>query len=110
MKKTLSLLLSGVLSVSLLAGCGGGTASQPSAQPSASGGAEAEASASPEGTTITVGASPAPHAEILEVVKDLLAEQGSHPGDPGVRRLYPPPTRLWRTVPWTPTTSSTSPT
>ena len=76
MKKTLSLLLSGVLSVSLLAGCGGGTASQPSAQPSASGGAEAEASASPEGTTITVGASPAPHAEILEVVKDILAEQG----------------------------------
>ena len=54
MKKTLSLLLSGVLSVSLLAGCGGGTASQPSAQPSASGGAEAEASASLEGTTNAV--------------------------------------------------------
>ena len=76
MKKLVSLLLSGALAVGLLAGCGGGTASQPSAQPSASGGAEAEASASLEGTTITVGASPAPHAEILEVVKDILAEQG----------------------------------
>ena len=29
-----------------------------------------------EGTTLKVGATPAPHAEILEVVKDILAEQG----------------------------------
>ena len=29
-----------------------------------------------EGTVIKVGASPAPHAEILEVVKEVLAEQG----------------------------------
>ena len=76
MKKTLSLLLSGVLAVGLLSGCGGGTASQPSAAPSDAGDAQTETSASQEGTTIRVGASPAPHAEILEVVKDLLAEQG----------------------------------
>ena len=34
------------------------------------------AAAVAEGTTITVGASPAPHAEILEVAADILAEQG----------------------------------
>lgn len=34
------------------------------------------AAAIAEGTTITVGASPAPHAEILEVAAEILAEQG----------------------------------
>ncbi len=34
------------------------------------------AAAFAEGTTITVGASPAPHAEILEVAAEILAEQG----------------------------------
>ena len=35
-----------------------------------------ENTASLEGTTIKVGATPAPHAEILEVAKEILAEQG----------------------------------
>ena len=79
MKKLVSVLLSAVLAVGLLGGCSNttgnaGTAGTPapagSTQPSDQGGS------SLEGTVIKVGASPAPHAEILEVVKDLLAEQG----------------------------------
>ncbi len=73
MKKVTSVLLAGALSAGLLAGCGG-AASQPSAAPAPSG--APAPSASLEGTTVKVGASPAPHAEILEVVRDLLAEQG----------------------------------
>ena len=70
MKKLVSLLLTGALTAGLLAGCSGsgsGATDTP---------APVEESASLEGTTITVGATPAPHAEILEVVKELLAEQG----------------------------------
>lgn len=55
LKKIAALALTGILSLSLLTACGG--------KDNAS-------------TTIRVGASPAPHAEILEVVKDVLAEQG----------------------------------
>ena len=61
MKKLTSLLLSGALTVGLLAGCAGG----------AGGGASSEGA-----VTLKVGASPTPHAEILAVVKDLLAEEG----------------------------------
>ena len=75
MKKLTSLLLSGVLTAGLLTGCGGGTSSQPSTAPSAPQDSAAPSS-SLEGTTIKVGASPAPHAEILEVAKDILAKQG----------------------------------
>ena len=54
MKKKLSALaLCAALALSLLSGCGG---------------------KSNEAVTIKVGASPAPHAEILEVVKEILAE------------------------------------
>ncbi len=85
MKKLLSLLLTGALSFGLLAGCGGGnggTANTPS------GGTEttpvesntpagsSETPSTAEGTVLKVGATPAPHAEILEVVKDILAEAG----------------------------------
>ena len=62
-KKLATALLAGLLAVSVTA-CGNSDDS--SASPSAGG----------ETTTITVGASPAPHAEILEVAKDILAEQG----------------------------------
>ena len=62
-KKLAAALLAGLLAVSVTA-CGNSDDS--SASPSAGG----------ETTTITVGASPAPHAEILEVAKDILAEQG----------------------------------
>ena len=72
MKKLTSLILTGVLSCTLLAGCAGsGTATTPNTDAST-----APQTDTVEGTTITVGATPAPHAEILEVVKDVLAEQG----------------------------------
>lgn len=50
--KLAALALTGILSIGLLSGCG-----------------------KKEGVTLKVGASPAPHAEILEVVKGILAEQ-----------------------------------
>ena len=79
MKKLVSLLLSGVLAVGLLAGCGGSTGSSGTADTPAANTDTPAASTetgSLEGTTLKVGATPAPHAEILEVVKDILAEQG----------------------------------
>jgi len=54
LKKIAALVLTGILSLSLLTACGG----------------------KKDAATIKVGASPAPHAEILEVVKDILAEDG----------------------------------
>ncbi len=81
MKKLLSLLLTGALAVGLLAGCGstsgnsqtpaGGNETTP-----AESSAPSETDTNLEGTVLKVGATPAPHAEILEAVKDLLAEQG----------------------------------
>ena len=55
LKKLLSLTLAGVISASLLVGC---------------------SSTSGEDKTIKVGASPTPHAEILEVAKPLLEKHG----------------------------------
>lgn len=63
MKKVLSVLLAAVL-VFALAGCGGDS------QDASSAGGNSEM------TTITVAASPTPHAEILNAVKDQLAEEG----------------------------------
>ncbi|MDF2838424.1 MAG: metal transporter substrate-binding protein [Evtepia sp.] len=65
MKKFLALSLSLVLCLSLLAACGNKDAEKPST----SGGET-------KGTTIKVAASPAPHAEILGVAKEILAEEG----------------------------------
>ncbi len=82
-----------VLGASLLAGCGSSSSTTSTAASTAeevtSAPAEAEEAAStstveagtiPEATgddtTIVVGASPSPHAEILEQVKDVLAESG----------------------------------
>ena len=85
MKKFASLLLSGALTVGLLAGCAGGTSATPTPSSTANGDwiGPADTTAPTEsvtadltGTTLKVGASPAPHAEILEVAKDLLAEEG----------------------------------
>lgn len=59
MKKLTALLLTGVLAVSVLSGCGA-----------------PGKSASGKGGKITVAASATPHAEILEQAKPLLAEQG----------------------------------
>ena len=69
MKKLVSLLLSGALAVGLLAGCGStgnsGTANTPAANTESP--AASTETGSLEGTTLKVGATPAPHAEILEV-------------------------------------------
>ena len=56
LKKLLSLTLAGVISTSLLVGC--------------------SSSSAKDDKTINVGASPTPHAEILEVVKPILEKQG----------------------------------
>ena len=53
-KKILSVLLVSTIAASLLAGCG----------------------KTEDDKVITVGASPTPHAEILQVIEDNLAEQG----------------------------------
>ena len=55
MKKKISLVLAIVLVIALLAGCG---------------------SSKKEPTKIRVGATPVPHAEILEIAKELLAKEG----------------------------------
>ncbi len=61
MKKFLALTLSLVFCVALLSGC---TSKTPPAEPTG------------DATTIKVAATPAPHAEILEVAKGILAEEG----------------------------------
>ncbi len=80
MKKFVSLLLTGVLAFGLLAGCasgGPGTAATPApASTTPAPETTAPETGSLEGTVLKVGATPAPHAEILEVVKDILAQQG----------------------------------
>ena len=76
MKKLVSLLLSGALAVGLLAGCGGGTGTSQTPAGNSESPAASTETGSLEGTTLKVGATPAPHAEILEVVKDILAQQG----------------------------------
>ena len=80
MKKIASLLLTGVLGLGLLAGCGANGGAAQTETPETT--APTTETVTPtegtslEGTTLKVGASPAPHAEILEVAKGLLAKQG----------------------------------
>lgn len=62
MKKIVSIALTAALAVGLLSGCGGG--------------ANNSAPAAGDDKTITVAASPSPHAEILAVAGEVLAEQG----------------------------------
>ena len=78
MNRALSLAMAGALGLSLLAGCGGNAASTPApADTTTPVDTTAPAETNPlDGTVLKVGATPAPHAEILEVVKDLLAQQG----------------------------------
>lgn len=71
LKSAASLLLASALTLSL-AGCGGAGSSSSTPGSSASTGS----SSTPAAITIRVGATPAPHAEILEVVKPLLAAEG----------------------------------
>jgi len=73
MKKKFALLLTLALAVSALAACG-----QKDTPPAASGSSTSGAASSSTGEkeTIKGGASSTPHAEILEQVKDALAEKG----------------------------------
>ena len=65
--KKLVLILSALLLVVFAAGCGGGDKKPASSgAPASSGGAK---------VTLKVGASPVPHAEILEQIKPMLAKQ-----------------------------------
>ena len=70
MKKAWSLILALALSLALAA-CGATNASPSGSSAAASGSASA-----PETVTLKVAASPTPHAQILEQVQSILAEQG----------------------------------
>ena len=72
MKKLISSILAGTLALSLAA-CGATTSAAPAAS---SGEAATAESGDLAWITIKVAASPTPHAEILNVAKDILAEQG----------------------------------
>ena len=80
MKKLLSAALAASLTLSLAA-CGSSAASSAPASSEAASSAAADSTAAEStndlaGTKLVVAASPTPHAEILEVAKDILAEQG----------------------------------
>ena len=68
MKKIFTLLMTLVLAVAIT-GCGGGK------QPASSGSGK-PADGAQKNVTLKVGATPVPHAEILEIVKPLLAKEG----------------------------------
>ena len=71
-KKVVAVAAAGALATVGLVGCGGGSAASSSSSASSA----SETVGSNEETTITVGASITPHAEILEQVQDTLAEEG----------------------------------
>ena len=77
MKKLLALTLALVLCLGLAA-CGGGTSTDTdtNADPSSDADTNGDATANGETITLTVGATPNPHAEILAQVKDDLAAEG----------------------------------
>lgn len=67
-KRLLASVAAGILALSVLAGCGAKEAEAPTE--------EAKATESAEAKVIKVAASATPHAELLEQVKPILAEQG----------------------------------
>ncbi len=84
MKKLVSALLISVLTLSMFTACSN-SAQQPagetpaqieSEQPASENPDQAEEQNQTENTVIKVGATPAPHAEILVIAKEILAEQG----------------------------------
>ena len=82
MKKLLALLLASLMVMALFAGCGSSAETEePAAEETEAVEETAEEAAEEpaedgEMTVITVAASPTPHAEILAIAKDILAEQG----------------------------------
>ena len=80
MKKILAIVLAALLIVAALAGCAAksetaDTSADTAAEPAADAAASDDSAASGELEVIKVGASSTPHAEILSVVKDILAEK-----------------------------------
>ncbi len=77
MKKTLALVLTAALVLLTFAACGSSTAPAATEAPAAAETPAAEEAApAVENVKLTVGASSTPHAELLEIVKPALAEQG----------------------------------
>ena len=77
MKKFFTLTLSALLVLSLLAGCGSSSTKDTQSSGDSTGAADStETAESTETTTLKVGASITPHAEILAQCKPILAEQG----------------------------------
>ena len=80
MKKLISATLAATLALSLAA-CGSSASSTEDASTESTAASSEAAESTAEtselaGTTLKVAASPTPHAEILNVAKDILAEQG----------------------------------
>lgn len=75
MKKTLALVLTFVLLLGLLAGCGT-TPAETTDDPAENGAQTTQITADEGDKIIKIGASSTPHAEILEFVKDSVAEKG----------------------------------
>ena len=67
MKKSIAAILAGALCLSALTACAGGTSSSDSS---------AAANTGDSDKVITVGATPTPHAEILNAAKDALEAEG----------------------------------
>ena len=67
MKKSIAAILAGALCLSALTACGGSTSSSDSS---------AAANTGDSDKVITVGATPTPHAEILNAAKDALEAEG----------------------------------
>lgn len=74
-KRVLAGILTGILTVGVLAGCGSKDQETGDVAQSTETSVSQEVQGESKGT-ITVAASPTPHAEILEQAKDILAEQG----------------------------------
>ena len=74
MKKTISIITAAVLAAAALTACGTGKQADNTA--TEKGAAAETTAASGELKEIVVGASPAPHAEILEAIAPVLEEKG----------------------------------
>ena len=68
MKKTIAVILAGALCLTALTACGGSKTD--------SAAADSSSAAAGDDKTITVGATPTPHAEILNAAKDALKAEG----------------------------------
>lgn len=78
MKKTFGVVTAAVLAAASIAGCSGNKAAETTAAESSAAETTAEETTASSGELqkIVVGASPAPHAEILKAANDVLKEKG----------------------------------